>query len=157
MIKNEYMRYIKPVDIKSLNFGAVAVSKTLFDTDKDVLYVFCYIQPEGSPYYAYFDCVNGVMLLEEYLTDCLLTYGDMHVLLCGDLNSRISNLSHHCEGNNGNGVFDFQFTSHPPSVDRCSQDTGLNNYGKLLINMCTALDLCVLNGVCKGDRQGYQE
>ena len=30
----------------------------------------------------------------------------------------------------------------------------LNGVGKLLLNMCCALELGILNGVCSGDRQG---
>ena len=30
----------------------------------------------------------------------------------------------------------------------------MNNYGKLLLNVCTSLSLCILNGLCKGDLQG---
>ena len=77
--------------------------------------------------------------------------GDAYVMLCGDLNARTSNVSHHCQ--NGN-IVDFQHMSHPVSVGRTSEDRELNNYGKLLINMSTAFDLCILNGVCHGDLQG---
>jgi hypothetical protein len=148
------MPYVKQVNVNSHNFGAFLINKTLFGFDKDVLYIYCYVQPEGSPYYAYFDVENGIVLLEDYLTDCLLTYGDVYVFLCGDLNSRTSNVSHHCQEHNSNYFLDSQFVSHPASVDRCSEDNVLNAYGKLLLDMCTALDLRILNGVCHGDLHG---
>jgi len=44
--------------------------------------------------------------------------------------------------------------SHPVSNDRCSQDTVINGFGKSLLNMCTALNLSILNGMCHGDRNG---
>ena len=30
----------------------------------------------------------------------------------------------------------------------------LNSFGKPLLNMCVAFDLCILNGFCNGDPQG---
>ena len=42
-----------------------------------------------------------------------------------------------------------------PSVSlSLSLDSVVNNYGKLLLNLCTTFYLCILNGVCKGDFQG---
>ena len=152
LIKNDLLPFVKEVDIKSNICRAFIIKKELFGTLKDVLYVTCYIQPEKSPFYAFFDCENGIALLEEYLTDCLLTYGDLCILLCGDLNSRTANFSHYCQGDTN--LFDFQYTSHPPSKDRHSQDEVLNNYGKLMLNMCTAMDLCIVNGMCYGDQNG---
>ena len=64
-------------------------------------------------------------------------------------------MSHHCNDYENNNYFlDFQSTSLPASVDRCSEDSVLNNYGKLLLNLCTAFDLRILNGMCYGDRHG---
>ena len=51
-------------------------------------------------------------------------------------------------------VFDSLQASHAVNVNRNSQDNVLNNYGKLLFNLCTTFDFCILNGVCKGDLQG---
>ena len=39
-------------------------------------------------------------------------------------------------------------------LNRKSQDNVVNYYGKLLLNLCTTFDLCILKGVCKGDIQG---
>ena len=152
LVKNEFLSYVKRVKVESINFGAFVISKSLFHCDKDVLYVFSYIQPEGSPYYVHFDCSNGVALLEDFLTDCLLIHSDVYILLCGDLNSRISNISHECQ--DFSDFFQFQHVSHPVSVNRRSEDMILNNYGKLLLNLCTAFNLSVLNGMCHGDLQG---
>ena len=153
LIKKEFMSYVKTFNVVAHDFGAVLIDKTLFTSDKDVLYVYCYVPPEGSPYYAYFDSDNGIAVLEEFITDCLLARGDVYVLLCGDLNSRTSVVSHHCCRNNSS-ILDFEHTSHPISVHRHSEDSTLNSYGKLLLNVCTALDMCIVNGMCEGDLQG---
>lgn len=122
----------------------------LFGIDKDILYVCSYVPPQGSPFYAHFDLENGICLLEDCLTDYVLTQ-DVYVMLNGDLNSRTSNVSQDCSTKI---VIDMQHKSQSVSTNRCSEDLILNTYGKLLLNMCTALDLSILNGVCKGDLEG---
>ena len=72
--------------------------------------------------------------------------------MCGDLNSRTANCSHYDPEDNN--VSDLLYSSQPVSIDRCSQDSVLNNYGKLLMNMCTAINLSILNGMCHGERNG---
>ena len=71
--------------------------------------------------------------------------------MSGDLNGRTSNGSQFVTTE-----IDFEsvYKSHPVSVGRHSQDKIVNGYGKSLLNMCTALNLCILNGMCHGDREG---
>eukprot|EP00745_Piridium_sociabile_P007972 TRINITY_DN15335_c0_g1_i4.p1 TRINITY_DN15335_c0_g1~~TRINITY_DN15335_c0_g1_i4.p1 ORF type:complete len:224 (-),score=17.74 TRINITY_DN15335_c0_g1_i4:246-917(-) len=90
-------------------------------------------------------------MLEECLTDSVLLH-DVYVILNGDLNSRTSNISRDLSVQDN---FDIQHKSHSLCSTRRSEDCVLNTYGKLLLNMCTALDLCILNGVCKGDLDGH--
>ena len=47
-----------------------------------------YVPPEGSPFYPFFDLDNGIGILEECMTDCMLTLDNVYVILSGDLNSR---------------------------------------------------------------------
>ena len=152
LIKNELIRVVRTVDVEFSDFIVFVIDRKLFGTEKDILYVCAYVPPEGSPYYSYFDIDNGIGLLEECLTDCLLTLNDVYVILSGDLNGRTSNISHNILSNEN--IFDSLHKSDSVNSSRCSQDTVLNNYGKHLLNMCTALDLCILNGVCDGDLQG---
>jgi hypothetical protein len=130
---------------------AFILDKRIFGFLKDVLYVCVYTPPEGSPFYAHFDYDQGITILEDCLTDLLLSLDDVYIIVCGDLNSRTSNLSPSLS------VIDhsqFQFISQSIASKRRSQDTSINAYGKSLLNMCTALDLVILNGLCNGDREG---
>ena len=111
-----------------------------------------YVPPEGSPFYPFFDLDNGIGILEECLTDCMLTLDNVYVILSGDLNSRTASNSQVVSMTDD--VFDSLQASHAVNVNRNSQDNVLNNYGKLLLNLCTTFDFCILNGVCKGDLQG---
>ena len=150
LIKNELSSFVELLDVKIPNICAFVIGKDLFGIDKDVLYICSYVPPEGSPFYTHFDFDNGICLIEDFLIDILM-YREMYVILNGDLNSRTSNLSQ----NIAESVFDLNERSQCPTVNRCSEDTHVNNFGKLLLNLCTTLGLCILNGVCKGDQQGH--
>ena len=119
----------------------------MFGLPKDVLYVCSYVPPEGSPYYNYCDVDNGIGLLEDCLSDCLIRLNDVFEILSGDLNSRTSNISQHTTTDT---IFESLCKSSPTNTDRSSEDRELNNYGKTLLNMCTALNLRILNGMCHG-------
>jgi hypothetical protein len=150
MIKNTFLPFVKSIDVQYTNFCVFLVDKLLFGTPKDVLYVCVYLPPEGSPFYAFFDVDKGVSLLEECLTDIVLK-NYAYIILCGDLNSRTSNIS---QDSFEHFIPDTQFRSNSFTDNRSSQDKCLNNYGKELLNMCTTLSLSILNGVCNGDRDG---
>ena len=53
-----------------------------------------YVPPKGSPFHLFFDLDNGTGLLEECLTDCLLTLDYIYVIMAGDLNSKTASNSH---------------------------------------------------------------
>ena len=82
----------------------------------------------------------------------MLTLNDVYVILAGDLNSRTTSNSQISSMNNN--MFESLQESQPVNQNRKSQDSVVNNYGKLLLNLCTTFDLCILNGVCKADLQG---
>jgi hypothetical protein len=149
-VKDTFLPFIKLIDVNCPNCFVFMFDKKLFGLTKDVLYICAYVPPEGSPFYTYFDLDNGIHLLEEGLIDCLLEK-DAYVILCGDLNSRTSNIS---QDYFSNSVLDTQYKSQSLNSDRRSEDRVLNNYGKLLLSMCTTLGMNILNGVCKGDLDG---
>ena len=150
LVRKELLPFVKQIDVVCANIAVFLINKKLFGTPKDVLYVCAYVHPQGSPFYVHFDIDNGVDSLEDCLIDCLLKY-DAYVILCGDLNSRTSNLAH--SGLN-NVDFDMEQKSQTLHGARRSQDCILNSYGKLLLNMCTSLSLSILNGLCQGDLEG---
>jgi len=89
------------------------------------------------------------------LTDCSLNIDDFFILLSGDLNSRTADISQHVfENGDDDDCFDIFHRSQSVNEGRLSQDKVLNSYGRQLLNLCTAFGLCILNGVCYGDRLG---
>jgi hypothetical protein len=152
LFKKEIAKYVTKVEVSVGHFLMFIIDKKLLQLSKDILFTCAYIPPERSPYYTYLDVEgNGVSMLENILYDILLDR-DVFVCICGDLNSRTSSISQ---------IFDQDIDSlnelHVSGSimgTRCSQDNVLNNYGKSLLNLCTALDLCILNGQCEGDLEG---
>ena len=152
LIKNELMSFVRKVDVNIPNLLLFILDKKLFNVHKDILYVCAYVPPEGSNFYSYIDeDTVGIELLENCLIDHALANQDLFVIIASDLNARISNSSQtlftHFD-------FDKMHSSHSASAGRYSQDKGTNSFGLCLLNMCTALNLRILNGVCHGDQNG---
>ena len=152
LIRKCFSKFVKYMEFDNTNFCSFVIDKRLFGTMKDILYICVYVPPEGSPYYVHFDKDNGINSIEESLSKCLLALDDVYVLLCGDLNSRTADVSQ--TYNHEVSSINEQYKSFSPKVGRLSQDSVLNKFGKLLLDLCTAFGLSILNGVCKGDLQG---
>jgi hypothetical protein len=152
LIKNEFIRFVKQIKVNVGPFLLFVISKEVFGLEKDVLYVCAYIQPEGSRYYTFLGVEgDGIAMLENCLIDHALAENDYYVFLSGDLNARTSNVSQQITQD-----YDTFDDLHRDSVDsvRYSQDSTLNGFGKSLLDMCTALNLCIMNGMCHGDLKG---
>ena len=152
LVNNDIRKYVKLLNVDYENVLALRIDKCVLKSPKDVLFICAYIPPEGSPFYSFFDVDNGVACLEDCLAECLLTQGDVSIILAGDLNSRIADCSPLLITDN---VIDSLHDSMPASADkRCSEDKVTNSYGKLFLNLCTAFSLTILIGMWNGDRQG---
>ena len=153
LIRSNLTRFVRELKSDCHNVLFFLLDKSLFGFSKDVVYVCAYIPPECSPYYAHYDIDNGIDLLEEALSDILLSLDDVYVILCGDLNARTSNMipDTSCVTNNYENSL---FRENNESVCRCSEDQILNTYGKYVLNLCITLGLSIMNGVCNGDHQG---
>ena len=73
---------------------------TDFNLDKPVLLVCAYIAPEGSVLYETLDESDGIMRLENIMVDIVSKYGDLRVILMGDLNARIGKMCDFIENDN---------------------------------------------------------
>ena len=67
-----------------------AFDKECFGLQKDVLLMWVYVPPTGSPYCSVTGIDNDIGLLEACLAEVQFS-NDVHVLLCGDLNARTLN------------------------------------------------------------------
>ena len=152
LVRKCFAEHVKRVDIDLGNAVFILIDRTIFGLDKDVLMANVYIPPEGSPYYNITAVnSNGVANLEDCIFDNMLLDNDVYVILNGDLNSRTANVSQAISFENDEI---FNMYEEDNNIQRFSQDSTINTFGKSLLFMCTALDLCIVNGTCEGDRLG---
>ena len=152
LIKCQLVPFIRKIEVKSGNMLAFIVDKSVFSVSKNVVLICCYIPPEGSRYYNHFGLDDGISLIENCLTDDIKDINDYFVIIVGDFNSRTANASQPVTFNNN--VVDELHVSQSVSNGRRSQDAVVNGFGKLLLNLCTSFNLCILNGRCHGDPEG---
>ena len=154
LIRHELLPFVTEVRVNVTNILMFIIDKSLFNIDKNILYVCCYIPPEGSKYYSEMDLeADGVSVLENCIVDNVLLDKDVYVVLSGDLNSRTSNVFQSISIEND--MFDGSIRNNDfTDISRNSKDGAINAFGKTLLNMCISLDLCIMNGVCHGDQDG---
>ena len=149
----------------SLNFARV---DTTFDNtvvlklqteqnvmQRDLLIVCTYIPPYGSPYYVHRspDEKNGIHLFEHFLHNLTEEYVYSQVIICGDLNARLSNVQPVLENDVDKYVNpDFNsilLDADTPTYDyiRTSKDIQTNMFGKSLINLCSVFEFIIVNGI----------
>ena len=153
LIRSTLMKYFTHMKYDGCgNFLSFIIDKHLFGFHSDVLFLSVYIPPECSVYYKTHDIDNGVQYLEDYLIDCFRELGEIPVLICGDLNGRTSDIMPDIY--DVDKIFDHL---HDETFlhKRCSEDKVTNTYGKSLLDMCSSLNLFILNGACNGDLQGH--
>ena len=138
LIRTKLLPLVRQLDCKHDNMLLFVIDKECFGLLKDVLLMCVYVPPAGSPYYNVTGTDNGIQLSS-----------DVHVLLCGDLNARTADTPY--EVNSSFQLLDVHCHKATNLLTRNSEDSEENGYGKMLLNMCSAFGLCILNGTCKGD------
>jgi hypothetical protein len=95
---------------------------------------------------------NGIDMLEDCVVQKLVSLNDYDLLLCGDMNAKTSDVVPEFV-HDDDLYINYNKEAHN-EVPRRSEDKILNSYGKKLLNLCSALGLIILNGVCNGDLEG---
>ena len=141
-IRKCFAHLFRQATVKFDNFIVLESSKALLNIDKDVLSIFVYIPPSGLPAYAQTANGVGVEQIEHCLSDLYNTRDEFLVFMCGDFNARTSQ-------ENGRGPLDSVSGSGEDECvfERSSQDLGSNAFGTELLNLCSALQCSVLNGI----------
>ena len=125
----------------------------IFNRMNDLIMIFTYIAPENSP--IYINDEDGMMLLNERISEICLQYPSAELFLAGDLNARISILQDYIP----NDDLDFVLgeTDYPTDsfdIPRRLKDETQNNFGISLLDICCSFNIHVLNGRILGDRDG---
>ena len=141
---------INPFD----NIICLKLNCTISSAFQDIMLIVSYIPPVGSPYYGYSGYTHGFLIVDEFLSYLYKNYTDFSILLCGDLNARLSNIQPvpDCEYNTRYidsidlNIFDNTIND---CFDRLSEDADVNGYGRYLYDLCNNYTLYIINGMNK--------
>lgn len=161
LVKNDFVRFVKHVDLNYDNTVVLELDKELFGSDSNVFLVCTYLNPINSPFYDGSEFDNGISMLEQCLLSITEKNEYVNFIVCGDLNARTAS--------NVPSYYDLEQSGCDAFVDmcdnnvvndcsvlsqRCSQDDQVNLYGQWLLSLCSCFDLHILNGSCEGDKEG---
>ena len=152
LVKKCYEDSVHQIRINCDNSVAIRIEKCVLGTTKDVLFIACYIPPEGSPAYDNKPIKDGIHNLEEAVLQGF-DNKNVYLWLAGDFNARTGSEQAECGVLNGSGEV-WGKEENDLSYLRRSHDEGKNNFGRSLIDFCQLFDLTIVNGYCDGDKEG---
>ena len=112
--------------------------------------------PQYSTFYEYVHVhVDGILRFENILLEILSTYGDMYIIISGDINARNGNIKDYI-GNDDLSHMDLGnlYVGSNFNKPRLSQDSEINMLGKSLIQLCKTYSIHILNGRIAPDITG---
>lgn len=136
----------------------ILFDKCLFDLDADLLYSCTYIHPDGSSWYNKLNacCRNGIRIFQEKLLEIISDLPDIYLLCGGDFNARTGtnpdfvddDIILHAESNE-HTMYDSVLDNS--DLERFSCDKIVNHFGRCLLDMCSILNIHIVNGRCGSD------
>ena len=156
LIKRSIINFVTVLTHRFDNIIAIKLKGLYSDTNKDTVLISAYIPPYNSPYYNNTDYSNGIVMLEQFIHNIHCSHFGSNIILCGDLNARISNIQPIEECERVSKYVDNLNTLYCYDMEKCtysrkSEDVSTNGFGKSLIEMCAGFGLIVLNGINKFD------
>ncbi len=148
LIKDDICKGVKEIPVQSENQLWLQLNKGFFGVEEDIFIGYSYISPRD------YKCPEKFE--EEFmnLNENVSLFGSKgKVIIMGDLNSRIGLKMDYIESDQ---QIEDQVNFYDPDtecVSRCTQDPVFKN-GQLLIDLCVAHKLRVLNGRTIGDLKG---
>ena len=130
-IKPSFATHVKRI-WDNCSFGIIlSVDKTVFNTQKPLILAFVYLPTMDSPFYNN-KLYRGIKLLEYQLLDLPLEIENYELIICGDLNARIGDLSEDIEADsNIPDLEEFEEIFQAPFVNkRVSCDKTVNKPGR---------------------------
>jgi len=147
LVKKEVQKHVCEITTVLQNAIVLRLSKALFSVEKDIIGVFAYVPPQGSPSYES-SLDDGVNDIEKCLLILSQRYNGSQFLICGDLNARTAD-------KNSAQSADLHNVFEECIVDsRVSEDKDVNQFGRSLLSICVEFNLKILNGSTTGDFEG---
>lgn len=121
------------------------LNSDFFHTECDLLFMFLYLPPLGSPRYTYEK--NGIEILRQKIEEVKVCYPSHKLVLVGDLNARIGQEVDFIVDDGVEGMPNMDwYTKSEFNIPRQSRDLTVNTFGKTLLTLCKETNMCVLNG-----------
>jgi hypothetical protein len=119
----------------------------------NILLVCVYLPPKKSS--SYVDEQDGMVILKEKLLDLRTRYPDHKLLVTGDLNARTGSLQDFLVDDASDYIPGMDwYIPDDFDIPRCSKDRVVNDFGQGLIDLCTEMNIHILNGRAYGDNPG---
>ena len=90
MVKKHISKFVERISVQCDNVIVLKLSRTLFGTEDDCLYLSTYVPPSGSPFYDRADSNCHIAEVEKCICDLLEEFGDANIICNGDFNARKS-------------------------------------------------------------------
>jgi hypothetical protein len=153
-LRHSIKSFVLQVYYPQIDCICILFSRNLLGLEKDILFAFAYIPPEGSTVYNTIDDSNGICSLEVFLSQTADMH-DAYIVCVGDLNSRLGTRQDFiCDDSCAYIPVGNDYDVDSFSQCRNSKDLGQNSFGTSLRRMCCNLGIHVLNGRTDGDSQG---
>ena len=144
---------VEQIHVELDNCVVFKLSRDLTGLNTDIVFIGMYLPPSQNMYYTDTEIDNGVALLEQCIIYIFEEFGELPIIICGDLNARTG----------GMNARDVEFLDdvvedvcNEDIIDdihfrRVSKDVTLNEFGRYLLYVCEQFNLLVLNGLLPGD------
>ena len=149
LVKKVLADFTEPINSPIDNVRCFKLRKTLFNVDKDILYIGMYNHPGTSNYYRNKDYSCTLEKVEQFIFSFLESGVDLYYIVCGDLNARIGHW-HLTDSGMDEDVILYE----DDLFIRKSEDSTINGFGKNLMDFCSTFHFSPLNGMCSGDEFG---
>ena len=133
LVKKHLWKGVKKVISSSDDVLWVKLEKIFFKSEKDVYMACSYLPPQGSSLFSW----HNVDVCEMLELDVMRYSSVRDVLLCGDLNARVGNMTDYIE--NDDAKYNPLPKTYVPdtfSKKRFTLDQNHNDYGKWLVDLC---------------------
>ena len=152
-IANDLIHGIKLVSNNHTDCITLLLKKDFFNMPDNLLLTFVYIHPEGSFIHDDVNDKNSYENLEDELIR-LSSCFNAKIIVAGDMNGRTATVPDYLDDDSDHAHLPYLYVSDYFSLPRTSCDNVVNNFGKMLINLCKSLCIHFVNGRKPGDETG---
>ena len=143
-VKQNLVKLFSVIELGNDDAIWVKLKKEFVGEDRDIYIATCYFSPSKGQVHE-----REIAKITENI---MFLNSKGHVIINGDLNAKTSNLEDTIVPDKSDELFDITINEPPPK--RNSRDITVNARGREMIDMCTSLDLNIVNGRKTGDLFG---